>query len=151
MQDQLSGGSLQCWWNEEHFLRRLFQEVLLLPFLFSSHSNLCEFRKFASSCSVCKLPILPKRGETVAARLRALGRDFHPECFKCEVLFPFTLKSKTSKDIFKIRIATKILTRKSLDLSATLWTTNLTVLIAVMSESDKMIMIRYVQWRNFSS
>ena len=30
-------------------------------------------------------PIVPKKGETSAAMLRALDRDFHPECFKCEV------------------------------------------------------------------
>eukprot|EP00092_Neocalanus_flemingeri_P033618 GFUD01036546.1.p1 GENE.GFUD01036546.1~~GFUD01036546.1.p1 ORF type:complete len:566 (-),score=130.78 GFUD01036546.1:276-1925(-) len=41
-------------------------------------------RKHAAMCSVCSEPIVPKKGETSAARLRALGRDFHPECFKCE-------------------------------------------------------------------
>jgi len=41
-------------------------------------------RKHASVCSVCREHILPKKGETSAPRLRALGRDFHPECFKCE-------------------------------------------------------------------
>ena len=84
----------------------------------NSYNNFCESRKFASSCSVCKLPILPKRGETVAARLRALGRDFHPECFKCEV--KHTWKSKTIQDNLSFRIATKILTQKSLGLNATL-------------------------------
>jgi len=42
-------------------------------------------RKHAATCSACREPIVPKKGETSAARLRALGRDFHPECFKCEV------------------------------------------------------------------
>ena len=37
-------------------------------------------------CFCFRQPILPKQGETAAARLRALGRDFHPECFKCEVI-----------------------------------------------------------------
>jgi len=41
-------------------------------------------RKHAATCSACREPIVPKKGETSAARLRALGRDFHPECFKCE-------------------------------------------------------------------
>eukprot|EP00090_Calanus_glacialis_P039535 TRINITY_DN6882_c0_g1_i4.p1 TRINITY_DN6882_c0_g1~~TRINITY_DN6882_c0_g1_i4.p1 ORF type:complete len:478 (-),score=147.06 TRINITY_DN6882_c0_g1_i4:159-1592(-) len=41
-------------------------------------------KKHAVQCSACSQPIVPKRGETSAARLRALGRDFHPECFKCE-------------------------------------------------------------------
>ena len=29
--------------------------------------------------------ILPKAGESSAPRLRALGKDFHPLCFKCQV------------------------------------------------------------------
>merc|ERR1712106_1196636 len=41
-------------------------------------------KKHAVMCSACSEPIVPKKGETSAARLRALGRDFHPECFKCE-------------------------------------------------------------------
>ena len=42
-------------------------------------------RKHAAVCSVCRLPILPRKGEAAASRLRALGRDFHPHCFRCEV------------------------------------------------------------------
>ena len=30
--------------------------------------------------------ILPKAGESSAPRLRALGKDFHPLCFKCQVI-----------------------------------------------------------------
>lgn len=41
-------------------------------------------RKFAALCSVCKKPIVPKEGQTTAPRIRALDRDFHPPCFKCE-------------------------------------------------------------------
>jgi len=41
-------------------------------------------KKHAAVCSACSQHIVPKTGETTAARLRALGRDFHPECFKCE-------------------------------------------------------------------
>jgi len=44
----------------------------------------CFKKRFAAICSVCKRPILPKQGEASASRLRALGKDFHPECFKCE-------------------------------------------------------------------
>jgi len=41
-------------------------------------------KKFAAVCSVCDKPIVPKEGQTTAPRLRALGKDFHPPCFKCE-------------------------------------------------------------------
>ena len=42
------------------------------------------FRKFALSCSTCKLPIQAKKGQSKAPRIRALGRDYHVHCFKCE-------------------------------------------------------------------
>ena len=42
-------------------------------------------RLFAYQCSVCSKPIVPKEGQTKAPRIRALDRDFHPQCFKCEV------------------------------------------------------------------
>ncbi|XP_023328187.1 zyxin [Eurytemora carolleeae] len=41
-------------------------------------------RKFAALCTVCKNPIVPKEGHTTAPRIRALDKDFHPACFKCE-------------------------------------------------------------------
>jgi len=41
-------------------------------------------RLFAMKCSYCRQPIVPKAGETNVPRLRALGEDFHPDCFKCE-------------------------------------------------------------------
>ena len=41
--------------------------------------------KKAIKCSYCKKPIVPKPGEKTVPRLRALGKDFHPTCFKCEV------------------------------------------------------------------
>jgi len=44
----------------------------------------CFKKKHAAVCSVCRLPILPRKGEAAASRLRALGRDFHPHCFRCE-------------------------------------------------------------------
>jgi len=44
----------------------------------------CYTKKFAYICSVCKQPIVPKEGQTKAPRIRALDRDFHPQCFKCE-------------------------------------------------------------------
>jgi hypothetical protein len=41
-------------------------------------------KKYSAVCAVCAKPIAPKEGQTTAPRLRALGRDFHPACFKCE-------------------------------------------------------------------
>jgi len=41
-------------------------------------------KKFAAQCCVCKKPIVPKEGHTTAPRIRAMDRDFHPNCFKCE-------------------------------------------------------------------
>merc|ERR1719348_914864 len=41
-------------------------------------------RLHAPQCSVCKSPIVPRQGETTAARIKALGRDFHTWCFVCE-------------------------------------------------------------------
>lgn len=41
-------------------------------------------RKKAPKCSFCKKPIVPKEGQKTAPRLRALGRDYHPQCFQCE-------------------------------------------------------------------
>ena len=31
--------------------------------------------------------IVPKDGQTTAPRIRALGKDYHPPCFKCEVFY----------------------------------------------------------------
>ena len=42
-------------------------------------------RKFCSVCGRCNKPIVPKKGETRVQKLRALGKDFHLQCFKCEV------------------------------------------------------------------
>jgi len=41
-------------------------------------------KKNAAVCASCGELIVPKKGETTTERLRALGKDFHPECFKCE-------------------------------------------------------------------
>ena len=39
----------------------------------------------AYRCTTCKKPIVPSEGQKTAPRLRALGKDYHPNCFKCEV------------------------------------------------------------------
>ena len=47
-------------------------------------TNIC-CRKFCSMCAVCHKSIVPKKGQTKVPRLRAMGKDFHLDCFKCEV------------------------------------------------------------------
>lgn len=42
------------------------------------YCNKCYDNQFAERCFSCKQPIV------AGARLRALGRDYHPECFRCE-------------------------------------------------------------------
>jgi len=41
-------------------------------------------KKKAYRCVTCKRPIVAAEGQTKAPRLRALGKDYHPDCFKCE-------------------------------------------------------------------
>eukprot|EP00090_Calanus_glacialis_P010350 TRINITY_DN18737_c0_g1_i1.p1 TRINITY_DN18737_c0_g1~~TRINITY_DN18737_c0_g1_i1.p1 ORF type:complete len:383 (-),score=90.96 TRINITY_DN18737_c0_g1_i1:399-1547(-) len=41
-------------------------------------------RLYGITCATCKQPIVPKKGQTKAPRIRALGKDFHLTCFKCE-------------------------------------------------------------------
>jgi len=41
-------------------------------------------RQFSVVCSGCKKPIVPKKGQTKTQRMRALDKDYHLECFKCE-------------------------------------------------------------------
>ena len=42
-------------------------------------------RHFGIICATGKTVIAPKKGQTKAPRIRALGKDFHLACFKCEV------------------------------------------------------------------
>ena len=42
-------------------------------------------RRFCSVCGGCGKVIVPKKGETKVRKLRALGKDYHLNCFKCEV------------------------------------------------------------------
>jgi len=40
-------------------------------------------KKFSPRCHGCHEPIAPKPGEKSASRLKALDKDWHPQCFKC--------------------------------------------------------------------
>ena len=42
-------------------------------------------RKFSPKCAGCHKPIVPKKGQTKTRRIRAMGKDFHLSCFKCQV------------------------------------------------------------------
>lgn len=48
-------------------------------FVFSFH------RKFAPRCCVCHEPIMPAPGQEETVRIVALDRDFHVQCYRCEV------------------------------------------------------------------
>lgn len=50
----------------------------------------CSLRKFAPRCSVCKEPIMPAPGQEETVRIVALDRDFHVQCYRCEVGIPGT-------------------------------------------------------------
>ena len=45
----------------------------------------CFAKKKAPRCATCKKPIVAGAGQKKAPRLRAMGKDYHPDCFKCEV------------------------------------------------------------------
>jgi len=58
------------------------------PFSQDEESNIyCSadfIKKTAGVCSSCGEFIVPKEGESTTERIRALGKDFHSECFKCQ-------------------------------------------------------------------
>uniref|UniRef100_A0A8D0G4A4 Filamin binding LIM protein 1 n=1 Tax=Sphenodon punctatus TaxID=8508 RepID=A0A8D0G4A4_SPHPU len=41
------------------------------------------YRKYASVCSACEKPIIPKEGRD-AYKIECLGRNFHENCYRCE-------------------------------------------------------------------
>jgi len=41
-------------------------------------------RQFCTKCAVCKKPITALKGETKIKKLRAMGKEYHLNCFKCE-------------------------------------------------------------------
>lgn len=46
-------------------------------------------RLFAPRCAVCSLPITPMEGSEETVRVVAMGKDYHVDCYVCEVLLPF--------------------------------------------------------------
>ncbi|XP_023829273.1 thyroid receptor-interacting protein 6-like isoform X4 [Salvelinus sp. IW2-2015] len=42
------------------------------------------YRKFAPRCSVCSHAIVPEPGQDAAVSVKALGRNFHVNCYVCE-------------------------------------------------------------------
>ncbi|KAI2663548.1 hypothetical protein H4Q32_012105 [Labeo rohita] len=53
----------------------------------SNHIHCIEdfHKKFAPRCSVCTEPIMPAPGQEETVRIVALDRDFHVQCYRCEV------------------------------------------------------------------
>jgi len=43
------------------------------------------YRKYAPRCSVCREPILPENYGQETVRVVALDRNFHVNCYRCEV------------------------------------------------------------------
>ena len=56
-------------------------------------------RLFALKCAKCQLPIVPDQNETSVQRLRALNKDFHPDCFCCDVSFIIILERENNVNI----------------------------------------------------
>jgi len=58
-------------------------QVALDPAGRDVYCETCHAQLFAVRCAECGDPISPASGATTAPRLTALGRDFHPDCFRC--------------------------------------------------------------------
>ena len=61
----------------------MFLKVALDPAGRDVYCETCHAQLFAVRCAECGDPISPASGATTAPRLTALGRDFHPDCFRC--------------------------------------------------------------------
>jgi len=60
-------------------------------------------RKFCSMCAGCNKAIVPRKGETRVQKLRALGKDFHLACFKCEDCGLVLVPGKPGKECWPIK------------------------------------------------
>lgn len=49
------------------------------------HCLECFHQKFAPRCYACHQMILPNDGEEETIRIVALDRNYHPDCYRCEV------------------------------------------------------------------
>ena len=45
----------------------------------------CFHQKFAPRCYACHRAILPSNGEEETTRIVALDRNYHIDCYRCEV------------------------------------------------------------------
>uniref|UniRef100_A0A8C5QIN5 Filamin binding LIM protein 1 n=1 Tax=Leptobrachium leishanense TaxID=445787 RepID=A0A8C5QIN5_9ANUR len=43
------------------------------------------YRKYAPICSVCDEPIIPREDDEDSYKIECLGRNFHENCYRCEV------------------------------------------------------------------
>ena len=74
-------------------MSKIIRHFTSMHFLFNIHDTNYSLlaksyfysRKYAPKCCACNLPIAPKDGETTAQRLTAFEKDWHPDCFKCQV------------------------------------------------------------------
>jgi len=57
----------------------------------------CFHQKFAPRCYACHRAILPINGQEETTRIVALDRNYHIDCYRCEVSF-----KRNKKSIFKI-------------------------------------------------
>ena len=61
-----------------------FHEIFL-PHMISRKKIFFFFRLFAPSCAACGEGITPFEGTTETVKVEALGKDFHVDCYVCEV------------------------------------------------------------------
>lgn len=47
----------------------------------------CFHQKFAPRCYACQRAILPNPGQEETTRIVALDRNYHLECYRCEVSY----------------------------------------------------------------
>ena len=78
----------------------------LLDFILFNFNNdfIVLLRHFCTKCAVCKKPITALKGETKIKKLRAMGKEYHLHCFKCEVS-KIHLKGVKMKQILVVKLS----------------------------------------------